>query len=146
MTTITSPSSVLDAIESAANAADGNRRIVDAIAVGQFIRQGDVYLERLATAPTNLSPWTHGSQISEGVTLGSRHIAIGAKVFTPSNYNHAVNRGTRDTPKPAFVGPVLVATEPFELAHPEHCDFEVPAGTYQVWYQSDPATGQRVRD
>ena len=76
----------------------------------------------------------------------SRHIAIGAKVFTPSNYNQAVNMGTREKPKTAFVGPILIADEAFELAHPEHCDYEISAGIYQCWYQSDPATGERVRD
>jgi hypothetical protein len=45
-----------------------------------------------------------------------------------------------------FTGPIIEATEAFMIQHPEHAHFQLPAGTYQVTYQLDFATRERVRD
>jgi hypothetical protein len=36
-----------------------------------------------------------------------------------------------------LVGPLVVSKDRFELTHPEHAHFSLPAGTYQVIYQGD---------
>ena len=46
----------------------------------------------------------------------------------------------------ACTGPVVVASEPFVLEHPEHAHHALPAGTYQVTYQWDEAAMARVAD
>lgn len=110
-------------------------RIVDAIAVGQAIRQGDVYLLRIER-PAALGAMIADRQLAPGTTQGSRHVL---------GDGPGIHAGGSDDP---LLGPVIIADERFVLAHPEHAHFSLPAGCYQVRYQQDLREAERraVRD
>lgn len=138
----TTLSGALDQIGQAASSADCDKRIVDDLPVGAFVRQGDVYLEKIQEKPRGLTPWG-GRQVVEGATLGSRHVlSPNARAYRCPNHDRPVQRqgGT------AYVGPVVECDERFLLTHPEHAEFDLPPGVYQVWYQSDPQAQARVAD
>lgn len=121
----------------AQNFAIKDTRTVHAINVGQFVRQGDVYIERIP----KLSGWnqTENRQLAPGTSQGSRHMVVGeVDVFECPN--------TSGVTSGRLAGPQLDARAPFRVGHPEHADMELPAGCYQVWYQTDPRTNKRVLD
>jgi len=123
--------------EFAANLAVKETRTIAEMSVGEWVRQGDVYIEKV----DSLSGWgeTTDRQLAPGTTQGSRHMVVGSvTVFACPNTAQVV-RGR-------MAGPQIDAKEPFRVGHPEHADMELPAGTYQVWYQTDPRTQQRVLD
>lgn len=108
-------------------------------------RQGDVYFTRVVDAhPRGKELGTR--QVAVGTTVGSRHVVEGAvKVFE----GRALPKGFTApswTTQAELLGPVVVADEPFALTHPEHAHHRLPAGTYQVTYQADYSTRQRVQD
>lgn len=143
----TSPvDAVLAAIEDAAASSLNEKCIVDSIEINKFIRQGDVYLVRINDEiQSKLSTWANGTQVAEGTTLGSRHIvSSNVKVMRTEETDQTKSSPNRD--KANVVGPVIVATKRFVLSHPEHCHFDLPAGTYQVLYQVDAKTLERVLD
>ncbi len=121
---------IIDAILHASEQHNDEQRFVRTIQLGEFCRQGDVYLTRVAgTHPRG--PATANRQLAPGLTKGSRHVAHGAvEVF----------ESAADDP---LTGPVIFALERFELRHPEHADFLLPSGTYEVRYQRDWAAEQR---
>lgn len=101
-------------------------------------RQGDLYIHRVADGHSHGQAF--GSrQLVRGVTTGSRHEVAG-KV--------SVFEGTTAPPKApqALLGPLIVAEERFQITHPEHAVFDLPAGTYQVTHQRDAWTGGMVKD
>jgi hypothetical protein len=115
-------------------------RIIAAMAAGEAVRQGDVYLKRLERVPPRAARMEPPDpQLAPGTTRGSRH------VITPETFAHCVlYRLPRQT---ALDGPVIEAREPFELSHPEHGHFILPAGVYQVRYQRTYAEElRRVQD
>ena len=106
---------------------------------GDFIRQGDVYLFRLDKLPEGVKPTEcKDGQLAPGTTQGSRHIITtglsSCKFYTIEN----------ETP---LDGPAFEAKEEFNLTHPEHGNFTMPAGCYQVRYQRMRADDvRRVQD
>lgn len=136
-----SPMQVHEKITQAAKqfATTDTRIIPDSMKVGQSIRQGDVYLTRIAKIPKEHTKVSTNPQIVEGSTQGSRHLLRESDMkhikvlFNPSN----------NTPT---LGPVIEATERFQLTHPEHAHFDMPAGIYSVTYQMNWADKERVRD
>lgn len=103
--------------------------VVEAIKVGEMVRQGDIYIKRLAKAPTGCTLDTKNAEgkLAEGETQGSRHYIAAedrasVKLFTLDNAN-------------ALDGPILEAEKAFRVTHPEHGDVTVPAGTYAITYQ-----------
>lgn len=126
--------------------ADTVTRKLDECPVGAVLHQGDVYLHRVA------DDHPHGAelgtrQVAVGTTIGSRHVVVGSqlKVFAGVKLPDRVKampwcRGSD------LLGPVVVAGEAFVLTHPEHAHHECPAGKYQVTYQADFSTRQRVSD
>lgn len=114
-------------------------REVKVIAIGGVVRQGDIYLHRVADKHPR-GKARKSRQLALGNTMGSRHVAAApAKVF-------------EGTAKPdwcearTFLGPCIVSDKPFTVTHPEHAHVELPAGTYQVTHQMDARTMERVRD
>ncbi len=121
---------IIDTIVRNSRAHSDSIRFVRTIQAGEFCRQGDVYLARVDDAHPRGQP-TADRQLAHGTTKGSRHTAHGAvEVF----------ESAIDDP---LTGPVICATSRFELRHPEHSDFSLPSGTYQVTYQRDWAAEQR---
>lgn len=136
---------------------DAEVRACRRIEVGHAVHQGDVYLHRVADAhPRGAELGTR--QVAVGTTVGSRHVAEGegVKVYAGAKVPPSVDKwlaskaGGQVEDKAAFraavLGPVVVATGPWALTHPEHAHHSLPAGCWQVTYQVDETTGERVRD
>lgn len=124
---------VVAAITRQAEQHTADLRVYTEVAVGDIIRQGDIYIQRVGDkSPRGREAKT--KQLAPGHTKGSRHVVEGAEVFETPN--------TRDM----LAGPIVVATQAWRLTHPEHPDYELPAGTYRTGYQLDPRTRQRVAD
>jgi hypothetical protein len=119
-------------------------RVIDSVEVGQHVRQGDVYIQRVA-AP---AAWkeTKNRQLAPGTTMGSRH-TVDESVKVLANPAGAKVERTTDNRFPFRCnGPQIVSEDRFTVSHPEHADFSLPAGTYQVSFQCDPQSMQRVQD
>lgn len=114
-------------------------RQIKAMQIGEVVRQGDIYIHRVAdkhprgeAAPTN--------QLAIGTGMGSRHVAEApAKVFVGSDEPSWCDSWS-------FLGPCVVASERFVISHPEHAHVSLPEGVYQITHQTDALTQQRVRD
>lgn len=112
-------------------------RYIDAIKVGEFIRQGDVYLERIEKRDMeSYKTVTQDRQLAPGTTKGSRHIVAASSnvtIYTTENVHSFL------------MGPQIEAKDRFVLEHPEHAHFSLPAGTYQARYQQEWTEKDEVR-
>lgn len=140
-------------IERAAKKPRVERREPDArkLTIGKGVRQGDVYLTRVP------SDWPHGDarkgrQIADGTSIGQRHcIAKSSEVTIYEGVADAAERMYRAgyaerVELPLLCGPVVVAKARLLNTHPEHAHYSLPPGVYQVSYQVDESTKQRVID
>lgn len=128
----------IERINRAAEAPDEGVREIPAMKVGEFVRQGDVYIERIQAIPHDVKTIPAGSrQVAVGTTIGSRHVAEG---------DLEVVRLESDARGSALLGPVVIARGRWRLTHPEHAHFALPEGTYRVRYQRDVATERAVQD
>jgi hypothetical protein len=121
-------------------------RTIEQMGVGEWVRQGDVYIERINEANPGWKQ-TNNRQLAIGTTMGSRHVIDRAHdvvvLVGPNNGKVARNSGLSTA---VCIGPQIVAEARFVVSHPEHADFDLPAGTYQVRFQVDPQSQQRVQD
>lgn len=123
-----------------------------------WIRQGDIYVVAIKAV---LKGWpvTKNRQLAPGLSLGSRHVVEGnVDVFAPPTPDtRAQQQEVGGRVQTAIVtrrfwgfsillGPQLVAADRFTITHPRHAHFSLPAGVYQVAYQTDPNTQVRVKD
>jgi hypothetical protein len=104
---------------------------------GDCLRQGDLYLVTL-DAPLAGKPY--GSrQLAPGTTQGSRHVVEGDCDVLAVDEDEATRLLNRLVPATKghrqFVGPMVVARGEVTIAHPEHGDRTLDAGTYLVTYQ-----------
>lgn len=136
MTTVMSVKEGLKAIEKDAAESDKATRVIKEIAIGKAIRQGDIYLTRVA-ADHQLGAAMETNKLVPDDNAGSQHLVEGAKLFKPANPAKE---------RTVLLGPVVVADKPFALTHPEHAHFHLPAGVYQTTYQLDVRTMERMRD
>jgi hypothetical protein len=92
-----------------------------AASVGEYVRQGDVLIHKLAEPEGK--PALVQLQLAPGTTKGSRHILSHDRVeyFTRSNG--------------ALTGPCLRVTEPVTVTHPEHGDWLLGPGCYGITYE-----------
>jgi len=106
---------------------------------GDAYPQGDVIIARIDVAPSHVDKWSHGTQLAEGTTQGSRHFAEGdVQLFTPNavEVNGVIDRlFPRSKGNPRILGPCVLAASPWTATHPEHGDRTFPPGEYQVLYQ-----------
>ena len=114
-------------------------RHIPRIEVGQAVRQGDIYIHRVADDhPCGEKLKTR--QLAIGTTQGSRHVAEApAQVF----------QGTRAPGymRNALLGPLVRSLkERLRISHPEHAHIDLPPGTYQITHQMDARTLERVQD
>lgn len=124
--------------EAAEKAVQEIRTIKD-IEIGKSVRQGDIYIHRIADDHPH-GKASKSRQLAIGNTPGSRHIAEApSKVFAGVKAPDYCRQGT-------FLGPLVVSTERFTVSHPEHAHVSLPAGAYQVTHQMDAMTMQRVKD
>jgi hypothetical protein len=114
------------------------------LAIGERVRQGDIYLIRVPNTHPHGKPW--GSrQVAVGNTIGSRHVAVGdLEVFAgvPDAIAKMFPKFTKEQ-REACCGPVVKGRATWDLEHPEHPDYEMAQpkecdlATYQVTYQWD---------
>lgn len=128
--------SVVETAEAIKNDEPASLAVMDS---GDVVRQGDVYVVRLgAELPGKARGW-EGHQVAPGTTQGSRHVVDGACELYEPNASHATTLLGRLIPAAAehqqFFGPVIRASEPWTLAHPEHGDRTMPAGDYLITQQ-----------
>lgn len=93
--------------------------------LGDVVRQGDLYLVCVESAEGEP---TDNRQLAPGTTQGSRHVAVG---------NVVVRRGSplADVPE-ELRGPSMDCLGETTIAHPEHGDKILPAGTsWGIVYQ-----------
>lgn len=118
-------------------------RFVGSIDLLQHVRQGDIYIHRVADDHPH-GKRAESNQLAVGDTQGARHVAEStASVYV----------GTALPPLPEIdpqrlplLGPCIVADDRFTITHPEHAHVSLPAGVYQVTHQMDARTFDRVRD
>lgn len=118
---------------------DASPRDLRDIQVGEIGHQGDIYVH-CAPGDHPYGPELASRQLAEGSTQGSRHMAVGKlKVY-------ASIKNPPSATSLALLGPVVVASEPWRLEHPEHAMHLYPAGVFAIVHQMDAITGQRVQD
>ncbi len=118
-------------------------RDATALAIGDIIQQGDVYVQRTENRAIAHGKERGSRQVAVGTTVGARHFAEGAvKVYNVDVA--AVAKALKI--RPEMVGPLVVADGVWCLSHPEHASFRMPAGEYLVTYQLDLATQRAVQD
>lgn len=120
-------------------------RVCRKIEIGSVLHQGDVYVHCVESDHPR-GKEVGSRQVAVGSTVGARHVAEGAgvKVFEGKLLPDWVTPG--DFQVSDLLGPVIVADDTWNLAHPEHAHHSIPAGTYQITYQGDWATKTRVLD
>jgi len=120
----------------------GETRVVDAMEIGEFVRQGDVYLVKIEEA----AAWkpTKNRQLAPGTTMGSRHTVDQSVTVLANPAGATVERLARNRAR--CLGCQIISKDRFTVGHPEHADMSLPEGTYQVMFQVDPASMQRVQD
>lgn len=129
-------------IEAAALIADQETRVIEAFEVGKAVRQGDIYLHRVAPehARGKVRTGEGARQLAVGEFRNARHIAEPpAVVYEGVALPKWCARGT-------FLGPLVESAERFTVSHPEHAAISCPPGTYQTTHQLDSRTLARVRD
>ena len=115
-------------------------RFVDSIQIGQYARQGDLYLLRIDEVPKGLKT-TPTRQLAPGSTMGSRHtVGSGVTVYESAGQVQRNELGYM------LAGPVIESPEHITVEHPEHAHISLPPGIYQVCYQVDVRTMRRVED
>lgn len=153
MTTKTqTPAVVHDTIIAAGKSPDRDIRFVREMAIGQHVRQGDVYLLRLAKRPADFDKTTTNRQLAPGTSKGSRHVAEGKAVslFIATDERAARSSlarlpGVQGRDR-LLVGACVEAADRFIVSHPEHAHHSLPAGCYAVLFQLDPRSMRRVED
>ena len=104
------------------------------MAPGDMLAHGDLGLLMLAELPSGavLIEKPEGGQLAPGNSKGSRHCI--PERFLDSIEFYAINDGDR------LSDLILVASEPFDLTHPEHADhLGYPAAIYRVRHQQTAA-------
>lgn len=122
----------MKAIETAAATHGPELRMVRTMKVGQVVRQGDIYIERVAKIPQDATPRAD-RQLAPGSTQGSRHVVEGDATL----YDRL-----KASP---LHGPLIDAPERFVVTHPEHAHVSLPSGKYAVTFQRDYAQEEAAR-
>ena|SRR3990167_1274470 len=129
-------------VEDAAALADNGARMVGHMEIGQVVRQGDIYLHRVAASHPRgaMRTGNEARQLAIGTNANARHMAEPPAV---------VHEGTALPPEcviGTFPGPLVESPSRFTVSHPEHAAICLPGGTYQVTHQMDARTLDRVAD
>ncbi len=112
---------------------DATQHFPEAASVGDCVRQGDIYITLIQSVPDDAKPIKCAGQLAPGNTKGSRHCldsSAGVKMYELA---HA---------RP-LDGPVLELSQVRTVTHPEHGDWVLPCGVYQIEYQRDLADEER---
>lgn len=126
-----------------AESATSEDRYIEEMKVGQYVRQGDLYIQMVASADPAWKP-TKNRQLALGATQGSRHTVADSITVMANPKNGEVEILAEG--KFRCLGPQIVAETRFSVDHPEHGNMSLPPGCYQVGFQVDGRTQSRVRD
>ena len=131
-------------IEAHAKQASKSVRIVKAwTKLGQYPRQGDVYLVHADDKTAIVGKKLASRQLALGQSAGSRHIAEGDCALYEAKQ---VNREALSIRPQAIIFGIVKALKRFIVTHPEHAHDDLPAGTYVVVHQRDWQTQRAVQD
>lgn len=125
-----SPIEVHETIDAyAQKASQAVRRCDRPLKLGEWARQGDVYLIAIAAVPAGarLVKSSGEVQLAQGQTMGSRHML---------QLRQGVELYRVATPGP-LDGGTIVAKDRCYISHPEHAHMDLPPGIYAVTYQQD---------
>ena len=127
----------LSRIKEVAGQTTADVRIVPQMQIGQIVRQGDLYITRVADQLPSGLVAASSLQLVEGDTMGSRHCVrprADLRVLTDPKDQDPLH------------GPFLSAPTGFYVEHPEHGHMDVrQAGCFRVEYQRDAAAEERAR-
>jgi hypothetical protein len=102
-----------------------------------YVRQGDVYIWAKSKVPKNAKQIKSNSQLAPGTTKGSRHCLDsldGVTMYAIEDANE-------------LQGPIIERACERLVTHPEHGDWRLGAGVYEITYQRAFAEElRRVRD
>lgn len=165
-----STASVVEAVETVERAAtkpDTTVRNGRALKIGEYIRQGDVYILRVDGRALNKQAKVEVTDRNLAAGGGNvvRHQAVGDKIKVYQTLLSAdklkvlaketVDGQEVEALKPLLsllpsatplLGPTVVSEEDWTLEHVEHAHCQLPAGTFQVIWQMDERSKQRVAD
>jgi hypothetical protein len=116
------------------------QRFPDAAAVGDNVRQGDIYIWKLDAVPRGYAPIKHPpTQLAPGNTQGSRHCLDSLEGVTVFGTAESENE---------YDGPILRLDCERTITHPEHGHWTLPPGIYGISFQrtSDSKGERRVQD
>jgi len=119
-------------------------RVITAMKIGEVVRQGDIYIERVPDIASK-GKAVKSRQLAPGTTKGSRHIVDESPSVTLWESKPRLDN------KAAFqVGPAIEAKGDFSITHPEHAWIKFVVGKktrfFQVWFQADFARKERAQD
>lgn len=119
-------------------------RVITGMKVGEVVRQGDIYIERVAKIEGK-GKAVASRQLAPGTSKGSRHIVDESPAVTLWESKPTLNG------KAAFqVGAAIEAKGDFSITHPEHAFIRFVVGPvaqfFQVWFQADYARKERAQD
>jgi len=111
------------------------------LGIGQVARQGDVYIQRVKSLKKIRK--IENRQLAPGITAGSRHVVCD----DPAVRVYQTDPTISDRQSSIQVGPGVESPVEWSVTHPKHgWHTKLPAGCYQIWYQIDRKTMERVRD
>lgn len=115
-------------------------------ALGQVVRQGDIYLHAVSAKHARGGE-IKNRQLAPGVTTGSRHIATGAVKIHEGKALPEWVKPMNGVGVAALLGPLVrIGKKGATITHPEHAHVRLPEGDWQVTYQVDARTRARVQD
>lgn len=119
-------------------------RVIPEMKIGQVVRQGDIYIERVA-ALEGKGKAVQSRQLAPGTSKGSRHIVSESESVTLWETKPTLNG------KAAFqVGAGIEAEGDVTVTHPEHAWIKILGDKvkrfYQVFFQADYARKERAKD
>ena len=119
-------------------------RVIEGMQVGQVVRQGDIYVERVA-AIEGKGKAVLSRQLAPGTSKGSRHIVDESPSVTLWE-----SKPTLDGKAAFQVGAAIEAKGDFSITHPEHAFIKFVVGKvtqfFQVYFQADFARKERAQD
>jgi hypothetical protein len=122
---------------------------VSTMSIGDVVRQGDIYITRIASLPNSAKP-INDRQLASGTTQGSRHVLKGGSLYSAdaSELAKLIKSASGATIPVELIGPVFVPEADVTIEHPEHGHRILPrecigAVTYQ---RAFAGTIRRVQD
>lgn len=106
------------------------------IQIGQEVRQGDLLIRRIDSAPSDLKTFTKKDKIVlSGEISGHDHELESGLVMVVTGKENQINSNNRDTDGEPYA--ILDLKEDTHLVHPEHNTLDLTKGVYEVVRQRE---------